>query len=263
MKEMHLGDKGNQHSPILGKNSEKSRQLLERLARYLAESPYLVGDTIVFKGGLFLGEHTGHPRYTQDVDMSIALLSTYEKIKVELSNFGESLIATGDIATYEIQDDVQPKRSGGAKYRDINGMVLLSIDISLGADTLDTVVIDTEVAGRVQLESIEQVMADKLTVLYSRSRFRRSKDLFDVWQILQSCQLNEERLIACLSQRGIYPLPVALAPFREECYVQMEHAYSTLQIRDPLGGDSISKPSFEEVVQVVGKFTRRFMEVEV
>lgn len=38
------------------------RELLVRLTKFLRDS--LPSDTLVFKGGLFLGEYTGVPRYT-------------------------------------------------------------------------------------------------------------------------------------------------------------------------------------------------------
>lgn len=261
MRRMDLGS----NEPVRESHTEKpnSRELLSRLARYLNESPYLSGDLMVFKGGLFLGEHTGTPRFTQDVDMSIVSMPAYLHIREVLKEFGERLIVEDVIRSYEVLEDVVEGRSGGAKYRDIDGRVLLSIDVSLGGDTLDTLVMDTGVAGRVHLETIEQVLADKLTVLYSRKRFRRAKDLYDIWQIISSCSIDTDRLAALLRARDILPLPLDKAPFNEEHYLQLEHAYDRLQILDPNTELPVGKPSFEEIVAVVGKFTIPFMEAEI
>lgn len=262
MKKMDLMSGNFKHQHV-GASTSNSRELLTRLTQYIVSAPVLSKDLLVFKGGLFLGEHTGHPRYTQDVDMSIVSSDTYVRLKCVLTEFGNILQSEGVIASYEIQDDVVVGRSGGAKFRNANNMVLLSIDISLGGEALDTIVMDTSVAGTVRLESVEQVLADKLTVLYSRKRFRRSKDLYDVWQIITSCSPNIDALVSCLLKRDLYPLPLDLAPFREECYLQMEHAYNTLQVRDPVTEQNINKPTFLEVVEVVGKFTSKLMEAEV
>lgn len=122
---------------------------------------------------------------------------------------------------------------------------------------------NTSVAGTVTLTSAEQVLADKLSVLFSSKRYRRSKDLYDIWQIINNCSINEQSLVECLYVRGIYPLPASQAPFGEECYTKMEHAYNTLQIRDPDTEALTSKPPFSEAVASVGKFTASLMEAEV
>ncbi len=253
----------NKPSETGGPKHFTERELLSRLACYLKESPYIQGDLLVFKGGLFLGEHTGKPRYTQDVDVSIASADVYARMREVLKDFGEELIAEDIIHEYAVEEAVLPNRSGGAKYRDMTGRVLLSIDVSLGGDELSCIVMDTSIAGRVHLESIEQVLADKLTVLYSRKRFRRSKDLFDIWQILSCCQVNISHLRELLKVRELLPLPLDKAPFNEEHYVQLEHAYNTLSIRDASTEELVEKPPFAEVVRVVGKFTMQFMEAEV
>lgn len=261
MKKMDLFGRGSDSGDLNKKPN--ARELLSRLARYLNESPYLANDLMIFKGGLFLGEHTGKPRFTQDVDMSIVGIPTYMRIREVLKEFGECLIAEDVIHSYEVLEDVVEGRSGGAKYRDSDGRVLLSIDVSLGGDTLDTLVMNTSVAGRVHLETIEQVLADKLTVLYSRKRFRRVKDLYDIWQIVSSCSIDVNRLAGLLKERDILPLPLDKAPFNEEHYLQLEHAYDKLQILDPNTEEPTDKPSFESVVATVGKFTIPFMEAEI
>ena len=154
-------------------------------------------------------------------------------------------------------------RSGGAKYRDVDERVLLSIDVSLGGDNLQSMSMDTSVAGKVRLETIEQVLADKLTVLYSRKRFRRAKDLYDIWQIVSNCNVDIQCLAELLKKRDILPLPLDKAPFNEEHYVQLKHAYDRFQLIDPATELTVSKPSFEKVATAVGKFTIPFMEGEI
>lgn len=239
------------------------RDLLSRLARHLAQSPCLQSDTLVFKGGLFLGEHTGAPRYTQDVDVSIITADAYSRVKHVLAEFGELLIKEGVITDYELRNTVEPGHSGGAKFKGSTGRILLSVDVSLGGEKLDVVTLNTSVAGDIKMTSVEQVLADKLSVLYSPRRFRRAKDLYDVWQIINSCTIDHEKLIACLRVRNVYPLPAALAPFCEQCYEQVEHAYNTLRILDPITEELSPKPDFSEIVSTVGKFTSKFTGAEV
>jgi len=208
---------------------------------------------------MFLGQHTGKPRHTQDIDLTIVDENLYFNFRKLLAEFGEKLISTGDIVSYEIKEDIFYNQSGGAKYRDVTNRVVLSIDISWSVTELDNVLVDTEEFGTIRISSVEQILSDKLAVLFSRKRFRRSKDLYDTWLILKTCSIKEERLIKCLQERSIYSLPVDKAPFREDCYLQIEHAYNKLLITDAKIELLMEKPSFEEVVKVVGNFVMKFM----
>lgn len=254
MKKMNLGDT----RPLEQPSEFSRRESLVRLVSYLNEQ--LPADTLTFKGGLFLGEYTGKPRYTQDVDASILSHSGYAMVRNALQSFGEQLVEEGVIARYEIKDDVVEGRSGGAKYYDSKDRVALSIDISLhGGTPLDTMVMDTSIAGQLRLTTIEQIVCDKLSVCFTRSRFRRAKDLYDLWLILQSCTPNVAKVRELLAQREAYPLPVEKAPFRDDCIVQMEHAYNKFILRDPYSETEQDKPDFKEVVRATSGFMSKFM----
>lgn len=111
------------------------------------------------------------------------------------------------ITSFELKDEVIEGRSGGAKYMDAKGRILLPVDISLhGAVPLDCIVLNTSIVGTLTLTTIEQILTDKLSVLFSRTRFRRSKDLYDVWLILEHCFPDESKIRKLLSERGLYPL---------------------------------------------------------
>lgn len=119
---------------------------------------------------------------------------------------------------------------------------------------------ETSVAGTVQLTTIEQIVTDKLTMTFSRSRFRRAKDVYDLWSIISNCDVSSSKVAQLLRLREIYPLPVDKAPFREDCYEQMKHAYEKFVLKDPFAEGELQKPDFTEVVTVVSKFMTQFME---
>lgn len=241
--------------------AEERRELLIRLVHFLQESPYLSEDTVIYKGGLFLGEHTGISRYTQDVDASIVSASIYSRVKKTLSLFGETLIGEGIIDSFKVADEVLPGKSGGASFYAKSGIVLFSVDISLEGDIpLDCELVETKLGGTLHLTTLEQVLCDKLSVLYSKSRFRRAKDLYDTWLILTTTEPNIDKLISLLYARDKYPLPLKEAPFREEYIIDMRHAYDKFVLLDAETGTPKDKPLFSEVVTVVGSFLVRFME---
>lgn len=53
------------------------------------------------------------PRYTQNVDVSIASGSIYASIRQVLTMFGEQLVSEGVIVSYEVCDEVVEGRFGG------------------------------------------------------------------------------------------------------------------------------------------------------
>lgn len=84
-----------------------------------------------------------------------------------VSEFGKQLISEGVIVSYEVKDTVIPGKSGGAKFIDKNGRIVLSTDISLqGEIPLDCKLTNTETARRIQLTTVEQVLCDKISVLF-------------------------------------------------------------------------------------------------
>lgn len=132
--------------------------------------------------------------------------------------------------------------------------------MSLHGDTpLDTVIINTSVAGTLQLTSVEQIVCDKLSVLFTQSRFRRAKDLYDMWLILSNCNPDVKKVIELLRAKGAFPLPVDKAPFQDNCIKEMEHAYDKFILRDPVSEEALLKPAYSEVVSKVGAFMVKFM----
>lgn len=215
---------------------------------------------LVYKGGLFLGEYTHRPRFTQDVDVSVLDSGMYELLKGILREYGEALVEAGELSGFDVKDTIEEHMSGGAKFYGTKGQVLLSIDISLHRNDLDFMVMETSVVGTVQLTTVEQIVTDKLTVAFSRSRFRRAKDVYDLWLIISNCNISASKVARLLYLREIYPLPVDKAPFSEDCYEQMKHAYEKFILKDPFAEGELQKPDFIEVVSVVSKFMTQFME---
>lgn len=99
----------------------------------------------------------------------------------------------------------------------------------------------------------------KYLYCFSRSRFRRAKDLYDTWLIVNNCKPNLDMVSRILTAKGIYPLPLDKAPFRDDCILEMQHAYEKFRLIDPITEQEINKPDFFEIVKVVGNFLVKFM----
>ncbi len=112
-------------------------------------------DKLIYKGGLFLNLHTGVSRYTQDVDLTIQDEELYIDFRRILAEYGDKLIASGEISRYEIKDTVEEHMSGGAKYYGLDGSITISIDVSLHADGLDSIMLESDEFGGIKLSSVE------------------------------------------------------------------------------------------------------------
>lgn len=234
------------------------RRRLEELVKLLNDM--LPKDVIIFKGGLFLGEYTGVFRGTQDIDMSIVDKSLYSLIVPVLQLYGEMLEAEGAVASIEISEEVQDHMSGGVTYRDAAGNPVLSVDVSYCNPVLDSVVLSTKRFGEIRISSLNQMLSDKVRVLYSKSRFRRVKDLYDIWQAVDAGVADAAGVRSLLKKIGEYPLPEDKSPFEEERMKQLQHAYEKFRLWS-VDGTELDKPDFWDVIQAVGNFMIKVNEV--
>lgn len=240
------------------------RDALDDFVRFLL--PRLPRDCVALKGGYVLGSVINQPaRYTADVDLTILQGIEYGDIKPLLAEYGERIKAAGKSCGYEIKEDmIVGQRSGGAVYYgERESDLLMSVDISGSEIEFDTIKINLPDLGEVTVTSPEQVLSDKLAVLFSKKRFRRVKDLIDVHSIITGdVEIDMDRLQACLERRGIWPLPADKYPFSEDRLVQLEHAYDMF-VRQSIDGRPIEKLDFKELVSGVSGILARLLDTEV
>lgn len=246
---------------ISPKSPDRAYPYLHRLVLYLEKE--LKDIPHYYQGGFFIGEYTKEPRYTQDVDLTLVYIDSYEDIKKILASFGEDLVAEGVVSKYLIKDAASERNSGGAKYYALDGSILFSIDIGYHEDALSTNVLTVSDFGEICVTTVEQMLCDKVAALYSDRKFRRVKDLFDAWHLLTSCSINDDKFIQCLVRADIAPLPSSTGPFTEDSIDRMERSFETVTIYGAKDGKEIDKPDFWDIVRVVGDFCCRFSDSEV
>lgn len=230
---------------------KRQRDLLTELIKRIVEC--LPPEVYYMKGGYFLGYLTHQPRYTEDIDMSLIELDYYDILKDTLRDYGENLKERGLIDKYIVLDTIEDHMCGGAKYIDSEGRTLVSIDISKPSVLLDTMFVDIDGIGNINVNTIEQVLCDKISVLFSRNRFRRTKDMYDIYSILVNCDVDLESVVDLLIDREVFPFDYEQFPFTEERLQGLEHAYELFRLNDPFGDDDLVKPTFKDVVEVIGQ----------
>lgn len=247
----------------LGKVTRPSKQVLNVERDVLDDfvafiSSKLPFGSFVLKGGYVFGELTGAPRYTADVDISLPESTPYDAVKALLHEYAEQLVKDGKCSSYNVRDEIVPgRKSGGAEfYFGEGGDLLFSCDISYpDGKTFATTVINSDRFGKLEITSLEQLMSDKLTVLFSRKRFRRIKDLYDLYTISQmseELQPDLEVVAGCLDNRSNWPLPLDMYPFTEERIEALKHAWEKFYLQDASGNVKV-KPDIYDMIEAVSR----------
>lgn len=260
MREMDL-ERSRPRRNVSPRTPGRAHPYLLGLVQYLEEN--LSDVAHFYQGGFFIGEYTKEPRYTQDVDMSITELSSYERVKQVLNAYGTKLQEAGVVSKCLVKSEASERHSGGAKFYAPDGSILFSADIGFHEKPLRTVAIEMNDVGRVSITTVEQMLCDKLSALFSDRRQRRIKDLFDAWHILTTCNVDVNELILCLDQRGLYPLKSEDGPFTYSHIMTVEDAYGRLIVYDVGAERECKIPAFSDIVEVVGSFCARLSDSEV
>lgn len=191
-------------------------------------------------------------RRTEDIDFSISEKSQYEQVKVILKELGDLLVSKGIFASYDIKVTISETSSGGIKLIKSDGTKPVGIDI--GLHTLSYGVMSWEYNGMpCNRFEVERMLSDKISAIYSRKRFRRTKDLYDFYIITSNFDIDLIKLNKYIEIRGT--IEWDKDPFREEVLEQYALAYSRLDIRNVFGV-ALKKPNFGDVITLLNVFMR-------
>lgn len=195
-----------------------------------------------FKGGYMLNQLLkGHSRTTHDIDFSIALKGDYDGVKRILQKIAEDFISKNLISSYKIKEDIAERCSGGIDMFDDSGRKVLGVDVGLHNISYGIKHYDLSFTG-VEAFSIERMLADKLIAITTRKRFRRAKDLFDVYAITSFFDVDMQKLTEYVELRG--GAEWEHIPFDDTVLEQYEHAWNKLDLRSYEDGIQIDKPEF-------------------
>lgn len=144
-----------------------------------------VNKQIILKGNVLLNKLLPHEaRLTKDLDVSIVDRELFDIIKDELKNFSENLIKLGIAASYHIRDIAS--HSGGLDVFNEAGDKLYSVDVNLCNVSVYGFVEYSMLGESIYGASVEKILCDKCISILSKRRFKRIKDFYDVFIILDS-----------------------------------------------------------------------------
>lgn len=219
------------------------------------EMSKVLGDNVFLKGSVLLGSLLPDvARATKDLDCSILNIGLYNSHIVPcLNSFARKVMRAG--WTYKVAA-ITDTQSGGIKIYDADSKIIYSVDVSVSKTELMGVKFYNICGSDILGSAVEKILADKCIATLSRQRFRRVKDFYDLYIILQSkLAYNVEDvariMLAARSREEIVEL-LNNVPFSEEIVEQVEAAWSKLNLRS-FSGEHIrlSRPEILQVLSVV------------
>jgi hypothetical protein len=220
--------------------------MVERLSGVFASS-------IAFKGGYMLNKILPFSRMTQDVDFSLEEEKNYEKVKEVLASIAEEFKKAGIVSKYSIKETIAPRSSGGIDMYDDAGQKILGVDVGLHNISYGTRHYDIKFT-EVNAFEIERMLSDKVIAILSRKRFRRSKDLYDLYAITSVFDVDFEKISKFIELRG--GAEWDNIPFSDDVLVQYKRAWDRLEVIDSMRTDEyLEKPNFEEAINRLYAFT--------
>lgn len=207
-----------------------------------------------FKGGYELTKLLENPRATRDIDLSIQDEKDYEEFKVVLNNIGHKLVDLGVIKNYLVKDKISLTSSGGIECYSEEGNRLFGVDIGLHQLVSGIGKLDFKF-GIVNAFVPERMLADKIRAILSEKRFRRTKDLYDCYVLVQNYDLDFLELKKLVNERIGQQVELwDNIPFSDTVLVKYSHAWDKLVLTSFFNpSQSLYKPGFQVVCSLFYK----------
>lgn len=222
-------------------------KVLDYIVQYVTNA--LGSANIAYKGGYILNKLIPNVRRTYDVDFSIAKHEQYLDVKNVLTEIGDYLKSSNIVDDYELKKDATECSSGGIKFIR-GGTHGLGVDVGIHPLGFGITRMKLEF-GEVNRFTVERSLTDKVSVICSPKRFRRSKDLYDTYMLITCYDIDGDIFSTCKEHRDI---DYTKMPLSEEIITQWNIAYSKLALGDTKRNEN--KPEFVRVYNIVMAFVR-------
>lgn len=231
---------------MMTKQEELMYQILGKISS--TNAPIIFKGALITKLALAESNYNNLERATGDIDANWvgsppAMSQLVDTINEALGELKDDLYA---VATREYGD----KKSAGISIvqKGTNEEVAtMDIDMRpLGSGSRDYYFGETKIKGVL----VDEILADKISVLSSNKIFRRAKDLVDVYALSQCSQVTTPEIFDICDKKG---MEVGMFTAFIERRADLEHAYNKLRGIE-------GKPPFDEVYAHMEKFLSPFIE---
>ena len=235
---------------------------LEQYFSLLSELRENYDKTIVLKGNILLNKILPESaRSTKDMDLDIVATEDEYKTYIlpVLTAHVDRLVDSGEADFYTVREIKHGSICGIKvyKYNELEQPSLtFSVDINLISETVGLTLYrtyDYDFYG----SSLERILSDKMSAVLSSKRYRRMKDFYDIYILLNSgieVDLNE---FMYLFQRQNQEATLGLintVPFDEMEIDKLYQAWNKLRLGS-FSGEERVKPKFQDVIKTLYKLT--------
>lgn len=218
--------------------------ILEIIIRNVPHKEYAI------KGGYALRKITEKARYTRDIDLSIPTQEAFQAIMKAFRIAGEKFVELG-AHSYKIRE-IEVGKSGGLEVYQEQHKSLVEADVSVQDLSFGIQVSDF----KYRSYSLERMLCDKVRATLSQKRYRRVKDLYDIYLIVSNFRIDLDMLKDHLSRYGAV-LTAENTPFNEESILKWGHAWDKFRLLSSSETALPEKPSFDRVLAVYGELMNR------
>ena len=208
------------------------------------------GDKLAFKGGYMLTKLIpDQARQTTDIDFSIQKSELYSDLQNTMRTIGDRFVAEGRISRYTVKDEIREFMSGGMDMYNAEGKKVLGIDVGWHDVTYGTTRTTIDI-GDVRAFTIERMISDKVSAILSKKRFRRPKDIYDLYCITNCFDFNTSLVNDFILKRtGGAGADWGNFPFNETVLREYRKAYMSLRLSSIYRGHELPKPDFDAVME--------------
>ena len=218
--------------------------ILEIIIRNVPREEYAI------KGGYALRKISEKARYTRDIDLSIPTREAFQSLMKAFQIAGEKFVGLG-AHSYRIRE-IEIGMSGGLEIYKDQHKILVEADVSVQDLSFGIQVSDS----KFRSYSLERMLCDKVRATLSQKRYRRVKDLYDIYLMVSNFRIDLDILKDYLKRQGAV-LTAENTPFTEESLLKWGHAWDKFRLLPSSETAFQEKPTFDRVLAVYGELMSR------
>lgn len=212
-------------------------------------------DGIVLKGGFLLLNTLENSRVTQDIDFSIdkeiGWTNLVAAVEASVASIGS------DVCEIESICDPQEEMSGKIEIRLKENQALVGVDASwepINVGVRNTNILDITI----DTYTLCHILADKYCVVFSPKRFRRTKDLYDIYNILTNYDFSYADVSELESKSG-NTINEQNKLVTDATILRFKSKWENLILKERVANNAIElpKPNVTEVLKVIADFVMR------
>lgn len=244
-------------------SNQAQGRILDDIFLFLHDSG--ICDKAIICGGYFLGKVL-NSRATVDIDLNVQDPLVWEEFKTVASKCAEYLHKY-DSSIYVDISEPTIDTTARVLFKNAFGEKVAGLDVGINHydfGVMKSILpINTESGQvvRVQMDSYsyERVLADKLSVAFSIKNARRSKDFYDLYLILTTCELDYTLFMRLFyeSSLAMHPEWVALySPYNADRLMGLEKSWNKLILTNAVNREVLAKPSLYCILETLSNFIR-------